>query len=473
MSKLPGISLRIKLIIAFVLVATLPLLLVFLLQLFSFIWYALILVIIVSLIIGFIVTFNILKPIHELKRATEQFSHGNFDVRLDIHTSDELEELSKGFSNMATQLNNLITTLKREREVLSGERNKLSVIVSGITDAVIAVDLGRRVILFNTEAQNLTGYTEAEVLGKPIDSVIKLYEDDAELLPTNYCPITNLNFEGVVLSKKLVTIVGKIKSRASLMSGQIKEGEAINLGCLLTFHNLNQEMDFERMKLDFVSMAAHELRTPLTSIRGYLSILQTEVKFDDEHKQFLDRSMIAALQLNDLVENLLSVAKIERGALAISKQPLDWVNNVKSLVSELNQRAIEKKISLSFIEPTQTIPNVHVDKLRVNEVVSNLVSNAINYTSPGGSIKVSIETKDGQVVTHVTDTGQGIPKEALAHLFTKFFRVSGVLGQGSKGTGLGLYISKSIVDMHNGKIWVESEVGKGSTFSFSLPTTPV
>lgn len=473
MPRLPGISLRVKLVISFIFVATVPLFVIFLIQPANFIMAILVAVLVASILIGLIFTNSIVNPIRNLKEAMHYFSQGNFTYQLNIKTGDELETLASGFNDMVKQLNTLITTMKNEREVLSAERNKLSVIVSGITDAVIAVDLGRRILLFNPAAQSLTGYTEAEVLGKPISDVIKLYEEDNELLPEYFCPVTNLNFEGVVISKKELTVVGKKKTHASLMSGQIREGAAVNLGCILSLHDMSREMDFERMKLDFVSMAAHELRTPLTSIRGYLSVLQTELKVDDEHKQFLDRSMIAAMQLNDLVENLLSVAKIERGALAISKQPLDWVGNVKGVVTELGQRAKEKNLALVFIPPTQVIPSVHVDKLRVNEVLNNLINNAVNYTQPGGSIKVWIEAKEGQVITHVTDTGQGIPKEALPHLFTKFFRVSGILGQGSKGTGLGLYISKSIAEMHGGKIWAESEVGKGSTFSFSLPATRV
>lgn len=470
MPKLPGISLRIKLVVAFVLVAVIPLLLLALIK--PVVWVALIIVLFFSALAGFFLSGYILRPIQQLIKAAEQFSRGDLNATMNVSTHDELEELASGFNQMAAQLKLFITTLKQEREVLQGERNKLSVVVSGITDGVIAVDLSRNIILFNTAAEKLTGYKEAEILGKPIDSLIKFYEQGSELLPSYYCPVINLNAQGPIVSKQSLTVVGKKKGFANLVSGQIKEGET-PLGCILTLHDISQEKEFERMKLDFVSMAAHELRTPLTSVRGYLSLLQEEVKLDPEHKQFLDRSMIATVQLNDLVENLLSVAKIERGALQVSKQPLDWMANLKTLIEELNQRAKDKKVNLTLIPPTQTIPLIHVDKLRANEVVNNLVNNAINYTDSGGSVKVWVEAKDHMVITHVSDTGKGIPEEALPHLFTKFFRIATVLGMGSKGTGLGLYISKSIVEMHGGKIWVNSKLGQGSTFSFSLPTSPV
>ena len=122
-----------------------------------------------------------------------------------------------------------------------------------------------------------------------------------------------------------------------------------------------------------------------------------------------------------------------------------------------------------FQPPAQVIPPVMADRLRITEVVTNLVANAINYTQPGGKINVTIERQGNEIITSVKDTGVGIPKEALPKLFTKFFRVTGKLTQGSKGTGLGLYISKAIVEMHKGRIWVDSEPGRGTTFSFSLP----
>ena len=256
-----------------------------------------------------------------------------------------------------------------------------------------------------------------------------------------------------------------------MLSGQIKEGPTVNLGCILTLHDISKEDALESMKLDFVSMAAHELRTPLTSIRGYLSVFMEEnsKNLNTEQNMLLGRINIAGEQLMALIENLLSVSKIERGVFGIQLAPIDWPTNVASVIEDFKNRAEEKKQQLEYIPPTMPIPTIEVDKLRINEVLSNLLANAIAYTPERGQIKVSIEFKDNQVVTHIQDTGVGIPEEALPHLFTKFFRISGKLEQGSKGTGLGLYISKSVVDMHKGKIWVESTFGKGSSFSFSIP----
>ena len=167
--------------------------------------------------------------------------------------------------------------------------------------------------------------------------------------------------------------------------------------------------------------------------------------------------------------NLLPVSRIERGSLQIQSQVADWGAILEEAYNNFLPQAKERQVAFTYIKPKKDLPLVMVDKFRISEVVSNLIGNALNYTPAGGSVEVSTEVTAEEVITQVKDTGPGIPPSAIPKLFTKFFRVSGVLEQGSKGTGLGLYISKAIVDMHKGRIWVESELGKGSLFSFTVP----
>ena len=224
------------------------------------------------------------------------------------------------------------------------------------------------------------------------------------------------------------------------------------------------------MKFDFVSMASHELKTPLTSIVGYLSVFVNENKdkLPKEEWELVNRSLIAAQQLFTLVQNLLNVNKIEREQITITPQSLDFLPILSKCVEDLKNQATLKNISLILNKPNN-LPQVLADPIRVSEVVTNLVANAINYTNPGGKVDISVAISPSEVTTSVSDTGVGIPKEAMPHLFTKFFRVSNTMQQASKGTGLGLYIAKSIIEKHNGKIWVESVEGKGSIFYFTLP----
>jgi PAS domain S-box-containing protein len=428
---------------------------------------------ILLLIIAMFLSENLTKSILLLKNATKSIIAGDFKTRISVHTKDEIEDLAESFNNMAGNLQEAFTRLEQDKNVLAAERNKMAVALSSIVDAVIAVDLSRKIIIFNPAAEKITGYQAEEVVGKPIENIMRMYDKKSEIAVETYCPISAENVEGSVFTIKDIRLFGKLDKQTfvDVMVGRIEQGVHVNLGCLLVLHDISSEKELEDMKLDFVSMAAHELRTPLTSIRGYLSVLKESAasQLTDEQKMFMQRINIASDQLMSHVDNLLNVAKVEKGAMTLHKEKIDWVPFVQKLTGDLQDRAKQKNITLVFQLPQNTSMPVEVDTFRISEVITNLLTNAISYTYTDGSVSVSVEENEHDIITHIRDTGEGIPREALQHLFTKFFRVSGKLEQGSKGTGLGLYISKTIVEMHYGKISVESEVGKGSTFTFTLP----
>src|SRR3989338_3861223 len=394
-------------------------------------------------------------------------------LKLIDQQNKQLDDATKILIERDFELRKAYDELEKEKEQVAAERNKFLVALQSISDAVIAVDLEWNIIIFNKAAENLTGYAVEDVLGKPIFSVIKVFENGAQVPYTTYSPKIISGFEGVVFSKPILRICGlnNKESFVQLIAAQITEGSSVKLGSILTLHDITEEQELERMKLDFVSMAAHELRTPLTSIKGYIYIfIRDYLKFMDEKQAtILQRMDISAQKLASLVENLLNIARIERGTFTVNLQPADWTALIKGAVSEVMAQVKDKGLELTLDLPPVGLPEVRVDRLRINEVLSNLLTNAINYSVSGGKIKVAVKLQGDEVITQVSDTGQGIPQEALPHLFTKFFRVSGPLEQGSKGTGLGLYIAKSITLMHHGRIWVDSQLNKGSTFSFALP----
>jgi two-component system sensor histidine kinase VicK len=377
---------------------------------------------------------------------------------------------------MAQQLKQSIESIQQERNVIAAERNKLSLVIAGIQDAIIAVDLNQNVTLLNRAAEDMIGLKLEEVVGQPIHQLFTLQNGTEEIEVNTYCPISLDGQEGVVYSMEKLRLKNSKKDIfINILTGKIRDGSTTNLGCIITMHNVSKEIQLEEMKLDFVSMAAHELRTPLTAVRGYLSVFMRENsgKFNDEQTSFLNRIATSTQRLASLVDNLLNVSKIERHGLNISPQPVDWPQHVKDLMPDFESYAKEQKVTLAYDEPTVAIPLVNIDTLKIDEVLSNLVTNAITYTRSGGHVHVTIEKIGNEVVTSIKDDGQGIPEDAVPHLFTKFFRVAGKLEQGSKGTGLGLYISKAIIELHKGRIWVETKVGKGSTFKFALPYEPV
>ncbi|MEK7595057.1 MAG: ATP-binding protein [Patescibacteria group bacterium] len=358
---------------------------------------------------------------------------------------------------------------------LESERNKFRIVLYNTVDGVFALDRDKRVIAFNKAMEDMTGFLESEVLGNNVDEYVKFAQKDgAELTSNAYCPLIKVIEERKVYKAENIILKGRTNKEfyVSVVSTVIAEGANVNVGCIVTVHDVTNMKELETMKLDFVSIAAHELRTPLTSIRGYLSLLISELDkipgMSDDQKIYLERSYLSSNQLFSLVENLLNVSRIERGGVVLSKDEVNWMELVQQTVQSFVSLANERKVKLTFM-PTDIPTDVMVDAIMIGEVLSNLLDNAIRYTGAGGTVLVFLEVTDKFVITHVKDSGQGIPKESLPHLFTKFYRVSGTLEQGSKGTGLGLYISREIVKLHGGDIWVDSDLGKGSTFSFSVP----
>lgn len=422
------------------------------------------LVTILSAAISIIITFWILKPLSTLVKSTEAFSDGNLNHRIDIRSNDEFEEVGNSFNLMAGKLAKFIQNLENERDITVSEKNKFNEILSSVIDGIIALDFNKNVIFLNKASEELIDYTQAEIYGKPLDQIVHLYADQDEILPKTYCQ------ESFNQSAKLIGKNGK-QTKVNLMTAAIGGTVQTNLHCILILHDLSKEEELEQMKLDFVSMASHELKTPLTTIMGYLSVFLDEnrTKVPKESMLLLDKAFIAAKQLQTLIQNLLNVNKIEKDQLSVSIEPTDYLSILSKSVEDLRSQATQKNIILTLVPPAQPLPQVLADPIRLGEVITNLVSNALNYTNAGGKVEIYTKISPTEIETIVSDSGVGIPEEAIPHLFNKFFRVSNILQKANKGTGLGLYISKSIIEKFRGKIWVQSQVGKGSQFSFTLP----
>lgn len=437
-------------------------------QRFSFYFASIIVLIAFGILFYLLFTLN--RALATILHGIQRFDEGNLSYRIILSMNNEFGTIAKFFNKAATHAESIVN--KRTQE-LEAERNKLAMILEGVTDSVIALDFEGKIVTFNNSAAKMTGYNAREMLGAKMSEFIEFYGINEKISEEIYAPVPRNAFEGVIYSKediKLQTANGRI-AFINLATYQISKSSLIRLKSILTIHDVTKERELEEMKLDFVAMAAHELRTPITAMRGYLSMIHEEntTLSTEERQTFIERIGIATQKLLMLVENILNVSHIERGTFTLNLESTDWFALVKHTVEEFQDEAKEKKISLVFEEYSSHLPLIIIDRLRIGEVLSNLIGNAVMYTKSGGSVRVSVQEDNGKITTKVADTGEGIPKEAIPNLFTKFFRVSGRLEQGSKGTGLGLFIAKSIVNMHSGEIWVESELGKGSIFAFSIP----
>lgn len=411
--------------------------------------------------------FIFLKPLRDLIKASQNLGAGNFNQRADLRSGDEFEEVGNSFNQMADKLAQTFQKLETDTQTASSEKNKLEQVLSSMIDGIIALDFNKNILLANRAAEEITGFTATELQGRRVDSLIRLFADTEEILPQTYC---EANFSQAA---KLVGKEGK-QTSVNVMTSRVGEALQTNLSCILIFHDLSREEELEKMKMDFVSMASHELRTPLTSIIGYLSVFASENrgKIAKEAMDLIDKSEVSARQLLTLIQNLLNVNKIEREEMSVNPEPTDYLPILTKAVDDLKTQANQKNIVLNF-NPPDRLPKVMADPIRISEVVTNLLANAVNYTNPGGTVELTIQVAPDKIITTISDNGVGIPKEAIPHLFNKFFRVSNQSQKMSKGTGLGLYITKSIIEKLNGKIRVESELGRGSRFSFTLPVATI
>lgn len=415
-------------------------------------------------LIGVAISWLFLKPLSTLIKSSQSLIDGNLNHRIDIRSGDEFENVGKSFNSMTEKLAHTFQTLEKDQQIAISEKNTLNEILSSLIDGIIALDFNKNIILMNKAAEEITGYTQGEIQGKTVDQMIHLFSEDEEIISKSYCQ-GSFN-----RSCKLIGKNGK-QTKVDLITSQVEGAVQTHLSCILILHDLSKEEELEQMKFDFVSMASHELRTPLTSIIGYLSVFLNENKNKLANEEFdlLNRAYISTQQLLTLVQNLLSVNKIERDQMSVSVESVDYLSVLSKTVEDLKNQAAQKNIVLTLTVPQTPLPKVMADPVRIGEVVTNLVANAINYTNAGGRVEVTAQVSPTEITTMVSDTGVGIPKEAIPHLFNKFFRVYNQVQPASKGTGLGLYITKSIIEKLHGKIWVESEVGKGSKFIFTLP----
>jgi len=281
----------------------------------------------------------------------------------------------------------------------------------------------------------------------------------------------------LILAGVIVRPIKKLQEgTARVAHGDFREGVAIKTGDELellgnSFNDMVQGLkQLEQLKDEFVFVAAHELRTPVSAMKGYLELILGGATggVNDATKQYIEKVIASDKRLVQLVNDLLEVARSQAGRLTIKVAPTDIVPAIRETLDELKSLADERSIALVY-EPPADVPKAMADTDRVKEVVVNLVGNAIKYMGGKGTVTITHETRDGNLVTHIKDTGLGISHEAQAKLFEKFYRVQTDKTKDITGTGLGLFIVKEIIEKMGGTIAVASEEGKGSTFSFALP----
>jgi PAS domain S-box-containing protein len=343
------------------------------------------------------------------------------------------------------------------------ERARLAEIVTHTSDGVFTVDPGGRITTWNPAMAALTGYREDEAIGRRIEDLLGMERMGA---------LT----DGDAVDGESIDATVRTKDGASkalrLRTGGIRDEEGAPPARIVVVRDAGEERKAEQIKRDFVSMVSHELRSPLTPLRGFLvSLVEGTVEDDPETRLEYYRIMLRQAQrLERVVNDMLDASQIEAGGLVVDLQPAPLDHILGRIVREFREQRPDRPVVLHEADRPSI---VFADPFRVEQVVLNLLSNADKYTPDGLPIEVRTAEEEGFVTVSVRDAGPGIPPEHRHLIFDRFYRVKDGAAAGRPGTGLGLYIARTLVEAMSGRIWVDSEVGEGATFSFSLQTVDV
>ena len=466
-------------------------------------------VLLTNTLLGIVTALRINSALNsQANQLTQAFKLGESNpknIQIDIPDSKQWKQASKQINatikKLNTQIDQSINQLQQDKEIIHQSTHflikkdldsqvvleqanqsyttailktkKLQTILSEITDGLIIVNFNRQIILANPEAARILGMEIKSILKQPIQSIFNLYSKGGQITPETFCPINQQRIQAQKYEDHKLQLISQSNTNSYVninAVSTINTGK-VGIGCIIFLRDVTKEQDLEKMKVDFVSMAAHELRTPLTTIQGYLSMLKSSKsleKLQKTEQSFIEKSFEGSLRLNKLIENLLDVSRIEQGRMSINTTK----QNIEPLLIRMEEEhgpiAKQKNIILNYNKPQFKIPDVMIDNIKMEEVLNNLIGNAIKYTNEG-EIQIIPTQEENMIRITIKDTGLGIPPESINQLFTKFYRVESELTMQTKGTGIGLFVSKKIIEAHGGQIQVESKLGEGSTFSFTIP----
>ncbi len=408
------------------------------------------------------------RPVRRIHAAALELARGNYKTHFQTGGAGEFKEIGAALDRVAGQLERTISETASETALIEAERNKLRGVLNSMTDGVFALDRGGRIILFNKAASEITGRSIEEVAGQLAEKVMP-FRDGGELVMARWLATQGGVDHQIGQWRGLELYRADGASLYVDVQAVVLSQDPNGINALVTFHDLTKSHQLEEMKIDFVALAAHELRTPLTEIKGYLDILQHEAKgLKAADKRLLDRTMESATQLSGLVNNLLNVARIEHGEINYQPLTVDFLAFIEEFSRSVEWRFKDEGRTLKLSLPAR-LPLIVGDPNGLREVMTNLIDNALAHTQPKlGIVTIAVRAHRTEIEVSLSDNGSGMPASALPRLFTKFYRIDEYKAT-TRGTGLGLYISKSIIEAHGGEIWAESVEGMGSTFSFRLP----
>ena len=405
-------------------------------------------------IVTFFVSRRIVLPLEKMKSVAERFARGDLRARLLVPESDEIGALALAMNSMATQLEERMKALIRQR-------NESEVILESMQEGVLAVNPEGELIWMNHSAAGLFDASPIEALGRNILEVIR---------NTKLNAFIQRALQSTAAMEEEIVLEGKREKYLQAHGAVMRDAGGQSLGVLIVLNDMTRLHRLENIRREFVANVSHELKTPITSIKGFVETL-LDGGMDDRAnaRRFLEIIAKHADRLNSIIEDLLSLSRIEQDSQSglIARAP--------AKVGEMLAAALQvcqAKISAKHIQVRTECPDglvANVNARLIEQAVVNLIDNAVKYSEPGRELELQAEARGDEVILRVIDHGCGIDREHLSRLFERFYRVDKARSRDMGGTGLGLAIVKHILQAHGGRVDVESEPGRGSVFRLHLP----
>ncbi len=405
-------------------------------------------------LLSLLVSHRIRRPIEAMREGAERFSRGDFQQPLPVSAIKEIGELSETLNTMAQELQKTVSTITEQR-------NELGAVLSSMAEGVLAMDMEERILGMNQAASVIFECDPRQVQGRTIQEVIR--HPELQSLVTKALASEGAVERDVVLYLKEERV---LNGHATIL----RDGEGNRVGVLVVLNDITRLRKLENIRKDFVANVSHEIKTPITAIKGFVETLRDgAMQSPQDAERFLGIIQNHVLRLESLVEDLLSLSRIEeeteKEEIVLEEKPIKEVLVGALQFCQVKAEPKQIRIELSCSEDVVA----RINSSLLEQAVVNLLDNAVKYSEPGKSVRVQLETTPQEILIRVRDEGCGIEKQHQERLFERFYRVDKARSRKLGGTGLGLAIVKHIMEAHGGRVSVESQLGRGSTFTLHLP----
>ena len=415
------------------------------------------LAILAATVLGLVLARNFVKPVKAMTAVAEGMARGDYNRRLPATRTDELGDLARALNQTAKSSQNRM-------ETIITDRNKLLSLLKGMVEGVVAVDRDERVLQMNSAAGKILGASPEASVSKPIWEVTRVRQVCDTLSRT-------LKNRGDV--KDELRLATRSQDQVvEMLASPLFDGEGELVGAVVVLHDVSDLHRLQTVRRDFVANASHELKTPIAAIRALVeTVIDDQSISSSDQANFLAKIRNQSMRLSSLVTDLLTLSRLESSPAGPVLRPIDLRESFRVAVHALLPTGEERGIDVHTEVPENPV-QVLGDPEALGQLTTNLLDNAIKYTSRGGQVWVRLKTGNGQALIEVQDTGMGIAPQDQARVFERFYRVDKARSRELGGTGLGLSIVKHIAVIHQGRVFVESTPGIGSTFRASIPIAP-